>query len=411
MLSQVIGQPVLDAAGDKIAVIHDLVVRMGEDPYPPVTGLVARAGRRRFFIPWARVASLDERAARLATFKLDVQPFERRENEALLRRDVLDKQVIDVSGRRVIRANDLELAHVDGTWRVVGVDIGAGALLRRLAPKAWVRGRTAREVLDWAQVEYLATSSPAVHLKVSHERIARLHPVEIARLVESLSYREGAEIVAALDDATAAEAMEEMSDERQAELMEGMDAERAADILEEMDADEAADLLAEMEPETAAEILDHMEQEEKAEVEELLQHADDTAGGIMTNDYVAIPEGLTVAGALAYLRGLEWKPKQLYYLYVVESLADERLVGVVSLRDLVLAEPDQPLSAIMERDLQVAHPDDPAEQVARRIAEYNLLALPVVDEAGRLLGIVTFDDAMEQLIPQDWRHRLPRIFH
>ena len=189
-----------------------------------------------------------------------------------------------------------------------------------------------------------------------------------------------------------------------------MDEERAADILEYMSPDEAADVLGDLPEEKAEDLLNLMEDEEQSEVAELLPYADDTAGGLMTTEFVTLPRDLTVSEALARLRDMAETPNMIYYLYVVAAEDSWRLIGVIALRSLILADPSAPLENVMRRDLQVAHPDDDASEVAQKVAEYNLLALPVVDEAGEILGIVTVDDAIEILLPKDWRQRLPKLF-
>jgi len=266
------------------------------------------------------------------------------------------------------------------------------------------------EVIDWSDVGYLATDAATVQLKSSSGKLARLHPVEIARLAEALSYHHGSEVVESLDDETAAETLEEMPAERQARILGDMDEERAADILEWMSPNEAADVLGDLPEEKAEELLGLMEDEEQAEVAELLPYEDDTAGGLMTTEFVTLPRELTAGEALARLREMAKTPNMIYYLYVVEGEGSWKLVGVIALRSLILADPSAPLAEVMRTKFQTAHPDEPAKEVARRIAEYNLLALPVVDELGDILGIITVDDAMEILLPKDWRQRLPRLF-
>src|SRR5918997_4381531 len=241
-LSQVLGRPIRDMEGERVATLKDVIVRLGED-HPPVTGVVARLRRRDFFLPRARLRTLYLQGVRLNSDILDLRPFARREGEVLLARDVLDKQLIDVDGKRVVRVNDVQLIEAAGEWRVTGADVSLQGLWRRLLPQGFTGSRRAVEVLDWADVGYLATDAATVQLKSSRDKLARLHPVEIARLAESLSYHQGAEIIEGLDDGTAAETLEEMPAEHQARIIGDMDEERAADILEWMSPDEAADVL------------------------------------------------------------------------------------------------------------------------------------------------------------------------
>jgi magnesium transporter len=213
-LSQVLGRPIRDEEGERVATLKDVIVRLGED-HPPVTGV-------------------DEQGVRLNLDILDLRPFARRDGEVLLAKDVLDKQLIDVDGKRVVRVNDVQLIEAAGEWRVTGADVSLAGLWRRLTPHNFVGTNRPVEVIDWADVGYLATDAATVQLKSSRDKLARLHPVEIARLAEALSRHQGAEVVEALDDETAAETLEEMSEEDQARIIGDMDEERAADILEWM---------------------------------------------------------------------------------------------------------------------------------------------------------------------------------
>jgi len=408
-LSQVLGQPIRDLEGERVATVKDVIVRLGDDDHPPVTGLVARYRRRDFFMSRWRMTDLNDQGVRLNSDILDLRPFVRRDGEVLLARDVLDKQLIDVDGKRVVRVNDVQIIDAAGEWRVTGADVSLQGLWRRLAPSGFVGTNRPVEVIDWADVGYLATDAATVQLKSSRGKLARLHPVEIARLAEALSYHHGSEVVESLDDETAAETLEEMPAERQVRILGDMDEERAADILEWMSPDEAADVLGDLPEEKAEELLGLMEQQEQADVVELLPYEDDTAGGLMTTEFVTLPRELTVGEALARLREMAETPNMIYYLYVVETEGSWKLNGVIALRSLILADPEMPLEEAMRTEFQKAGPDEPAREVAQRIAEYNLLALPVIDDSGDILGIVTVDDAMEILLAKDWRQRLPRL--
>lgn len=409
-LSQVLGRPIRDLEGESVATVKDVITRLGEDDHPQITGIVARYRRRDFFVSRWRITEISDAGVRLNSDVLNLQPFERREGEVLLARNVLDKQLIDVDGKRVVRVNDVQLIEVSGAWRVTGADVSLQGLWRRLAPAGFMGTRKPVEVIDWADVGYLATDEATVQLKSASGKLARLHPVEIARLAEALSYHHGSEVVGSLDDETAAETLEEMPAAQQARIIGDMDEERAADILEWMSPDEAADVLGDLPEEKAEELLGLMEGEEQADVAELLPYEDDTAGGLMTTEFVTLPRELTVGSALARLREMAETPNMIYYLYVVEAEDSWQLIGVIALRSLILADQTAPLAAVMRTEFQSAHPGEPAKEVAQRIAEYNLLALPVVDQAGDILGIITVDDAMEILLPKNWRQRLPRLF-
>ncbi len=411
-LSQILGRPIIDMEGEKIATIRDVIVQLGAGDHPPLIGVVARYGRRNFFMPRIRIANFDEKGVRINTDILDLRPFQRREGEILLAKDVLDKQLIDVDGKRVVRVNDVQIVDFGRDWHVTGADVSMRGLWRRLMPSGFYGSNSPVEVLDWADVGYLATDTATanVQLKSSKDKLSRLHPVEIAQLIESLSPIHRTEIVESLDEETAADTLEEMETEAQARILDEMDEERAADILEAMSPDDAVDVLGELSEAKAEELFNLMEGEEKADVAELLPYQHDTAGGLMTTEFVVLPKAITVSEAISRLREMAQTPNMIYYLYVVEKENSWRISGVISLRSLILSDPTLKLEEAMRQNFQFAHPNDSAKEVAETIAEYNLLALPIIDDEGDLAGIVTVDDAMEILIPKSWEQRLPRLF-
>ena len=411
-LSQILGRPITDAVGEKIATVKDVIVSYGSEDYPPVIGLVARLRRRDFFMPQSKIKEFGEKGARMNSTVLDLAPFTRREGEVLLNKDVLDNQLIDVDGKRVVRVNDVQLIKVGRAWRVSGADVSLQGFVRRLMPQGFYGSSRIVEVLDWADVGYLATdtATATVQLKSSKDKLSRLHPVEIAQLAETLSPIHRTEIVESLDDEIAADTLEEMSTEAQARILEEMDNERAADLLEEMSPDDAVDVLGEMDEEKAQELFDLMEVEERADVAELMSYEHDTAGGLMTTEFITFPKNLTVGETIARLREMAETPNMLYYLYIVEEENSWRLCGLITLRSLILADPTYTLEQVMRTELQFAHPNDSANEVAQTISEYNLLALPVIDDEGEIAGIVTVDDAMEILLPKNLNKSLPRLF-
>lgn len=411
-VSQILNRPVLDARGERIATISDVLVRYGDEEYPPVIGLVARYRRRNFFMPSRDFTDLGLHGAKMTTVVLDLTPFIRREGEVLLGKDVLDNQLIDVDGKRVVRVNDVQLIETGDIWRVTGADVSLQGFVRRLMPQGFLGSDRPVEVLDWADVGYLATDTTTVtvQLKSSKDKLSRLHPVEIAQLAESLSPIHRTEVVESLDDEIAADTLEEMSTEAQARILEELDEERAADILEEMSPDDAVDVLDEMDDEKSEQLFSLMEEHEKADVAELMAFEHDTAGGLMTTEFVHLAKDLTVAQAIVSLREMAETPNMIYYLYVVDDADSWKLRGLISLRSLILADPTKKLEEVMRSEFRFAHPSDSAEEAAQTIAEYNLLALPVIDDDGDIAGIVTVDDAMEILLPKNLQRRLPRLF-
>ena len=413
-LSQAIGSPVLDAHGEPMGKLDDLIVAIG-DRYPPVTGLVVATGKRRIFLPWSHVGSFDASGARLSTGQIDITRFQQRPNEIQLRQDLLDKQIVDIDGRKVVRVNDLSLDDVDGKLHLVAVDVGAAGLLRRLGLERGyrvvarnLRLPTPERYIDWEDVDPVETSIASIRLRVPHAGLSELHPADLATIIDQLAPRDRAGVLAALDLEAAADAIEEMEPDTQVEVLEDLTPELAADILEEMSPDDAADLVADLDQPTRDRILAHMERDEVEEVQELLGYPEDTAGGIMTTEFIALEDGLTAAQAIERLRELEPDAETIYYIYVTDE--NDRLVGVLSLRDLIVAQPATRIGDFMIRQPVAVGVLADQDEVAAVVAHYNLLAVPVVDDEARLVGIVTVDDAIDTVIPTAWKKRLPRVF-
>ncbi|HEY5520678.1 MAG TPA: CBS domain-containing protein [Candidatus Limnocylindrales bacterium] len=411
-LSQVIGRPVRDMNGESIGKVADLIVAVGER-YPPVTGLVIRTDGRQIFLPWSSAAALDADGARLKTSTLDINKFHQRENEILLKQDLLDKQIVDIDGRRVVRVNDVSLDEISGSMRLVAVDVGVAGILRRMGIEGTYRtlARNLRlplreRYIDWEDVDPLESSIAAVRLRVPHAGLASLHPSDLAMIIDQLTPKDRAGVLASLDDEQVADAIEEMEPETQVEVLEDLEPDRAADILEEMSPDDAADLVADLSETTRQEILALMETQEADEVKELLGYPEESAGGIMTTEYIALPANVTAGQAIDRLRELEPDAETIYYVYVIDK--DENLVGVLSLRDLIVAKPETAISEVMIKEPITVRVLDDQDHVAGVIARYNLLAVPVVNDAGHLEGIVTVDDALDAVAPSAGRRWHPR---
>ncbi|MDQ2940891.1 MAG: CBS domain-containing protein [Chloroflexota bacterium] len=413
-LSQLIGKRVLDRNGEPFGKVRDLIVALGER-YPPVTGLVVRvAGGREIFLPWSAVDTIDTGGARLRTASINITSFQQRPNEIRLWRDLQDKQIVDVEGRKIVRVNDIQLAPVEGRLRLVAVDVGLAGILRRLGLSA-IGGRLARSLklevenyIDWGAVDPVESSVSSLKLRVPHQALATLHPADVAHIVEQLAPRDRAGILASLDDERAADVIEELQAADQVDVLEGLPPEKAADILEEMGPDEAADLMADLSVERQAELLGLMEPDEAADVRELLSYAEETAGGLMTTDFITVSPDETAQEVIERLRKLAPSADQVYYLYVTDESG--RLLGTLTLRGLIVADPSTPVRELTRPDPISVEVGVDAEEVAAAIARYNLLALPVVDAEGRMQGIVTVDDAFERALGEGWRRRLPAIF-
>ena len=413
-LSQAIGRPVRDQDGEAIGTVADLLVAIG-DRYPPVTGIVVKTNGREIFLHWQSVTSLDAGGATLGTSAIDITKFQQRPNEIRLKLDLMDRQIVDIDGRKVVRVNDLRLDEVEGALHLVAVDVGTSGLLRRLGmegPWRTIARGLHRDIperyIDWEDVDPVERTIASVKLRVPHKGLAELHPADLATIIDQLSRSDRVGVIAALDDEAAADAIGEMEPETQVDILEDLEPGRAADILEEMDPDEAADLVADLSEESRDEILGLMEKDEAEEVQELMTYDEETAGGIMTTEYVCVPATLTAAQTIDRLRELEPTAETIYYVYVTD--VEDRLVGVLSLRDLIVAKPDTIISTFMYDEPVAVHTGASQEEVTDVVARYNLLAVPVVDEEGRMEGIVTVDDAIDTLLPQPSKRRMPHLF-
>ncbi|MGZ7115732.1 MAG: magnesium transporter MgtE N-terminal domain-containing protein [Halobacteriota archaeon] len=409
-LSEIVKKPVIDIHGERVGKLADVIVS-ADTPYPKVKALSVRTSDKRMLdVPWTQVEGLGRRIP-LKVGRDEIRPYNVQEHEVHLVGEVLDKQIIDVQGKKLRRVNDLQLSTTNGAYRLIGVDIGVRGLLRRLGlEKVADRSRIRVEgnYINWDAVDTIHSGPSALQLKLPKHKIDKFHPADIADILDQLSVNEGLNFINALDEEAAADTLEETSPERQVSLIEGMDAERAADILEEMSPDDAADLLGDLPVDRAEAILDLMEPDESEDLRELLEYPEDTAGGIMTNEFIAVREGLTAQQAIEEIRTSAAEVETIYYIYIIAT--DETLIGVISLRDLLLARPEEKLATFMHTDLITVHVRDDQRDVARKIAKYNLLALPVVDDEKKLKGIVTVDDAIDIVLPTAWKKRVPKMF-
>jgi len=404
-LSTVVGSPLRDADGERLGKVEDLIVRLGGVGYPPITGVLVTVAGRTSYLGVNRVSEIGPGGVVLNKAKLDLRRFERRAEEVLLKRDLLDRQLINVEGARLVRANEIELALVAGSWRVVGVDTGPRGGLRRLLPKSLGAHIATGEFLDWAGVEPFVGHVPTVRLRVPHPKLAKLHPAQIADLVEAASRREGEEIIQAVGDddrELEADVFEELDDHHQQEFLEDRPDHEVAQILARMAPDDAADILGELDEERREPVLAALPVSHRVKVRALLGYEPDEAGGLMSPDFVLL-RGSTAAGdALDAVRRSRIAPELLTTIFV--SSGDGSLEGSVPVAALLRAAPGQRLEAFVKHETPCLSPDSPFEEVARQMADYNLTAIPVADETG-MVGVVTVDDVLEAMLPRGWRRR------
>jgi CBS domain-containing protein/sporulation protein YlmC with PRC-barrel domain len=415
-ISELLGKPVADVDGVRIGHLDDLIATpRGDMPHPVVVAIVVKRSRGYLIVPVAEVVVLVAPAIPLTKHIKDIEPYQPNERDLYLARDVLDKQIIDTNGVRVVRVNDLELARVNGDFFVANVDTSGLGLMRRLGMGRVAQrfaGRPGRKdaptgTISWDEIELLSADQP-MRLRVPSDRITDLHPADLAEIISDLTRSESDKLLESLDVETVADALEEVEPEFQAALVETMPDERVADVLEEMSPDAAADLLAELPDDRSEDLLNLMEKEDADDVRKLLSYPIDTAGGLMTTEYVTVRPDLTAEQTIVVLREEAAEAETIYYVYVTDEQG--RLLGVFSLSDLVVAKPDTPITTFMHRRVVTVNVNDSQDDVAHAVSKYNLLAVPVVDDQNRLQGIVTADDALDKIIPTAWKKKIPRLF-
>lgn len=403
-LSNMLGRPVYDSTGEKLGTVSDLAISTGE-VFPRITSLAFKGpGRTPFMISWRKyVEDFTEDEVRLNTESYNIRFSYLQPTEVLLARDLLDQQIVDTQGLKIVRVNDLKLSPSGSQLRLLGAEVGVRGILRGLHPlleKAVVSGakllnrKIEEKIIAWNYMDLLDRDLSKVKLSVTHKRLDELHPADVADILEQLDPKQRAEVFNHLDDARSAEVIAELEDEFQAETLDDMEDSEVSGLLGQMDPDDAADIIRDLPYEKAETLLRLMGVEDAAEIRRLLGYRENTAGGMMTTRFVALSEDDTVGEAIETLRHLDEDFPTVHYVYVLEE-DSEKLVGVMSMRTLVLAHNDTRLGDVMYTDIISVPPDEDEEEVASDISKYDLVALPVVDEGGHMLGLVTVDDALD----------------
>jgi Mg/Co/Ni transporter MgtE len=398
--ARLVGLPVYDPQGDQVGKVRDLVVAIrSETSQPRVLGLVGEVlGRRRIFVPMTRVTNIDSGQV-YTTGLLNMRRFEQRPTETLVIGQMLDRTVtIEPTG---VRGTVYDVAMEQARTR--------DWVLSRVAvqePGKGLRRRGQTYVVEWRDVVGLVAPQPtqgATHLIAA---LNEMRAADAASVIHDLPPERRTAVVAALDDERLADVLEELPDEDQVEVLGYLGSERAADVLEEMSPDDAADLIADLPPETAATLLSLMEPHEAEDVRRLMSYAEETAGAMMTPEPVILGPDATIADALAQIRHAELPVSLAAMVYVCRQPLETptgRLLGVAHFQRLLREPPSTLVAAALDHSMDPLHPEATIDDVAAHLATYNLVAAPVVDDAGRLLGAVTVDDLLDHLLPENWR--------
>jgi CBS domain-containing protein len=408
LLTQLVRGDVLAQSGERLGRVDDVIVRLDAGGYPRVTGLRARISDRTVFVPAELIDQLAPGLARLTSNSLDVGQFERRPGEVLLRHDVLDRPIIDVVAGRLVNANDLLLARIDDGWRLVGVDPSPRSALRRLLPGPLRRSETLPPAtyLDWSVIQPFVGHVPESGLIMPLRAFARMHPAQIADLIERASHEQGEEIIGAMraDPELTADVFEELEPEEQVEFLESRSDADAAAVLARMAPDDAVDLLSELNQDRRAPVLDLVPQPQARKLRALLQYHPGTAGGMMSPDFIAVRQGTSREAALERIRTEDRVPTQLLgSVFVVDG--DGRLIGALSAVDVMRGQTGLAIETLPGLSRQGVGLEADLQDVAMLMTDFNLVAVAVTDHDGRLVGAISVDDLLEALLPPEWRRR------
>ncbi|HEY8840165.1 MAG TPA: CBS domain-containing protein [Candidatus Dormibacteraeota bacterium] len=409
MITQILKSPVLNPAGAEVGRVEDLIVKLGEGggAYPPVTGIKVRIGGSNVYVGLSNIEKLEPGEVRLSSPTLHTGAFQRRPGEVLLAADVLGRHLMDVARGRIVQAHDLVLGHSAEGWVLLGVDRSPRAMLRRLIPRRARPDLRRHAILDWKDVQPFVGHVPTAKLLMPLQRLRRLHPAQIADLVEGASHEEGEEIIQAVesDVELTADVFEELDTEHQVEFLKSRSNEEAAKVLGRMAPDDAADLLAELDHDRLTPVLSMMPAPQQTKLRKLLQYHPTTAGGMMNPDYISVVRGTSAADALERVRTDDKAPHQLLSTVFVTD-ADGKFIGSLGVVDLLRSDPTTKVEdegALV--DLRVTAGADLTD-VSMMMADYNLTALAVTDTTSNLVGAISVDDVLEALVPENWRNRV-----
>ncbi|MBI4281313.1 magnesium transporter [Candidatus Uhrbacteria bacterium] len=395
-LSQILGSAVYDSAHERVGKLHDLIARVQTGkPYPFIHALLVERHGKQEFIHYTDIENLSPREITLKAARSHIEHCKSAKDDLFLKRDVIDKQIIDVRGVKVVRANDVQLGKVDDAFGVLGIDVSTKGILRRLG-FGWVDffNVLKPKYLDWKDVN---TMRGQLQVNVPFTNLKKLHPADIANILQDLNFKESERLVGSLDAVTGAKVIEELPPKLRRALLSIVGEERAASIVEKMSLDDIADLLRVLPKKEADALLAYFHDAEKlSKVEKLLPYEDDTAGGLMTPEYVAVEPQMTVAEVLHHLKKVTDQFRAVHFVYVLDT--GRHLLGEITLRTLLVSPPHMKAEKIMKRR-KVLKLDTPEGEIAKRMTKYNLMAMAVLDHEKRIVGIVTVDDIMRRLVP------------
>lgn len=400
-LSRILGNRVYGADGDVIGRLIDVEI-IEDIRNPRVMSFKLKDNHEVKYIDAQYISVHEERGQYVLYCSKECEVKDHKSTFSLVKY-ILDKQIIDINGRKVVRVNDIKLASLNGGMYALAVDIGLDGILRRLGmakPLKKVLQNFHKEVsnklLLWDNVTTILPNNENIVLSKSHEKLATMHPSDLADILEEFDSKTAAEIFLKLDNSRAADVLEEMESEKQVDMLKTIDVGKAADILEEMPPDEVADILDDLDEEDAEELLNNMEHGASSEVRELMEYDDNSVGSLMSTDFISFKNNSTVEQVIEYLRDTKPEEENIYYLYITDEA--EKLCGVVSLRNLIISKPNTLVNSVMNRNMSYVYDTDEISELIKTVSKYNLLAIPVVNKNHILIGMVVLNDVIYELI-------------
>ncbi|MEO5356066.1 MAG: CBS domain-containing protein [Nitrospirae bacterium YQR-1] len=421
-ISEVLKKTVYDHKGEELGRLHDMVVIRGTT-LPLLDALIVEGTRdisdkrKKFYrVDFSSLSIFNKRIITSTLNREQLQGYDFAEDDLLAVRDVLDKQVVDINGAKVVRVNDIKIGGYQSHAVLFAIDVGIRGILRRLGLEKkgeellkFFKASIPYNLIGW---NYLQTINPrlkSISLTLTQQMLSKMHPADLAEIISSLSREEGANFFSNLDVESAAETLPELEPETQADIIASMDTKKIAMIIEEMSPDDAVDTLSDLHKSKIGEILDTLQRDDAENIRELLGHAEDTAGGLMTTEFLSYSPDTKVIEVIQSFKVDAKDVETIYYVYVVDDEVEDKLLGVISLKELLLSDPELKLSDCMNTNIKCLKPDDDEDTVAAMISKYNLVAIPVVDDEGIILGIVTADDIIDWILPPSARKKRKKI--
>lgn len=404
-LSSVIGRSVINSNGDHIGILRDLIMIPGE-VFPEVSHIVIKSRKGIKTLPWSEVTLFTHVVISTGSIKPPrLDTYLPVDGDILVKRDLLDKQIVDVDGAKVVRVNDIKLGKLNKKLCIFSVDIGFRGLLRRLGYERFgerfaqaINRDIPHSEISWEYVQPLEANSSKLALNIARNQMNEMHPADLADIIENIPIQNIRTVLNTIDAETTGDTIYELEADMRNVVINQLNYEQVSDILEEMEPDEAADVLSDLPEGKAQELLDMMDREDAEDIQELLEHEEDSAGGLMTPDYFRLSSHITIGQALELLKGCANDVETIYYGYVVDH--DDRLEGIVSLKQLLMNPPETHITDIMEENIKFVHVDAEPEDMLETLAKYDLIAVPVLDSDDRMAGIVTVDDVLAHYLPQ-----------